>query len=253
MQVGICEWCAMAGGEELFRRLQRTGLNGVQVSYEATDFVPKMEQYARLAADYGVTLTSVGANIFCERAVFAPENAAWVRDVTADICRGAALTEGRLFHVPAFGASYIRNEQELCQTVAALQSICDVAAAFDVTVAAENALPLAENERLLEAVNRPNLKLYFDTQNPQTAHGDAAAQAAAFAARIPEVHVKDCNEHGVSVPLGTGVTGFDHTLATLLHGGYDGWLLLENAYNRAVDPDAAMRADADYARTACRK
>lgn len=248
MRVGICEWRAMAGGEALFRRLRRTGLAGVQVSYEAAGFAAKMERYTRWAADYGVTLTSIGANVFCERAVFAPENAAWVRDVAADICRGAALTEGRLFHVPAFGASYIRSEQELHQTATALQVICDVAAAQGMTVATENALSLAGNEWLLTAVSRPNLKLYFDTQNPQTAHGDAAAQAAAFTACIPEVHVKDCDEHGVSVPLGTGVTGFDDTLAALLRGGYDGWLLLENAYDRAADPNAAMRADAEYVR-----
>ncbi|MBO5797423.1 MAG: hypothetical protein J6R77_03635, partial [Clostridia bacterium] len=65
MRIGICEWSAMAGGEDLFRRLKDTGLLGVQVSYE-NGFVEKMERYVRWAEQYGVTLTSVGANVFCE-------------------------------------------------------------------------------------------------------------------------------------------------------------------------------------------
>ena len=249
MRIGICEWCAMAGGEDLFARLRRAGLSGVQVSYETGAFSEKMERYARWAESYGVTLTSVGANVFCERPFFLPENADWVRATVEDVCRGALLTEGKRFHAPSFGASTVRTAGEREQTAAALRLMCDTAAPFGVTVAAENALSLEENRWLLSVVDRPNFALYFDTQNPETAPGhDAAEQAAAFVARIPEVHIKDCAPDGRSVPLGQGHTRFRETLTALCRGGYDGWLLLENAYDRTPDPEAAMRADADTAR-----
>ena len=241
MRIGICEWSAMAGGEELFRRLQRTGLLGVQVSYETAGFVEKMERYVKWAEQYGVTLTSVGANVFCDRPFFLPENAEWVKETVADVCRGAALTEAKLFHAPSFGASTVHTDEQRHQTAVALQLMCDVAAAYGVTVGTENALSLEENEQLLAAVNRPNLKMYFDTQNPETtSHPDAAAQATAFVSIIPEVHVKDCDETGRSVKLGTGVTGFETTLGNLIRGGYDGWLHLENGYDKFADPEAAM-------------
>ena len=243
MRIGICEWSAKTGGEDLFKRLQRVGLSGVQVSYETEGFSEKMERYLAWSAEYEITLTSVGANNFCGRALFDHSEDELVRVIT-DISRSAAKTEGKLFHIPAFGASHIHNDEELQATAKALQIACDTAAEYGVTVGAENALSLAENEWLMKAVDRPNLKLYFDTQNPETSpHHDATEQAAAFVVIIPEVHVKDCDETGRSVPLGTGTTRFADTLKALVEGGYDGWLLLENGYGDD-NPEDEMKDDA---------
>lgn len=241
MQIGICEWCAGMGGEAMFQRLKRVGLCGVQVSYEPAAFADKMERYAAWAAEYGVSLVSVGANIFCERPLFRPEHAAELDAVVADIAAQAVHTENRLFHVPAFGAGEIHSAEELEQMTAGLRRVCDIAAEWKVTVASENALSLAENQRLLAEVDRPNFCIYYDGQNTELAQGDAMEQAAAFAAASAEAHIKDCNATGRSVPLGQGVTRAADTLAALQRGGFDGWFLLENAFEGVAEDE--MRAD----------
>ena len=164
--------------------------------------------------------------------------------ITEEICRGALLTEGKLFHVPAFGASTVKTEEQFRGTARGLRQVCDVAARFGVTPAAENPLSLEENRELFRQVGRQNLRMYFDTQNPQTTpHPDAPLQAAAFASLIPEVHVKDCDGAGRSAAPGRGVTRCADTLAALFRGGYRGWLLLENDYSRLPDPEEGMGAD----------
>lgn len=244
MRYGICEWSALAEGEALFARLKQVGLAGVQVSYRPGDFVGRMERYAALAERFGITLTSVGANIFCERPIFDFGGEEILRQRVEEICRGALLTEGKLFHVPAFGASTVRTEEQFLATAGALRTVCDIAASFGVVPAAENPFSLEENRRLFRLVDRENLRMYFDTQNPQTTpHPDAPAQAAAFASLIPEVHVKDCDAAGRSVAPGSGTTRCADTLSALIGGGYNGWLLLENDYSRAPDPEASMAAD----------
>lgn len=252
MPVGICEWSAGASGEALFARMGRAGLRGVQVEYQPEGFLPKMARYRDWAEKHGVVLTSVGLNLFCAEPLIAPDNAARLRAVTREAAEGAAATANRLFHVPAFGASTLRGAQELAWMTAALQAACEEAAPFGVCVASENQLSLEENRRLLQAVNRPNFTIYFDSQNPQqTPHPDAAAQASALAGRLRETHVKDCDAAGRSCPLGQGVSGAEETMRALCCGGFDGWLLLENVYE-GDGAEAAMAADRRWLETVCR-
>lgn len=249
MKVGICEWNAAAGGEAMFQRLQRVGLSGVQVSYEANGFLEKMQQYVEWGKQYGVTLTSVGANVFCEKPLFLPENEALLREVVADVARGATLTAGRLFHVPAFGASHLHSEADYRHMVTALQIACDVAAKWGVRAESENVLSVAENRQLIKDVARPNFGIYFDTQNSQMSeHHDAAAHATAFGADFFEVHVKDCAENGEPIHLGDGVSAAEETVTALMDGGFNGWFILENGYGGDTAEDA-MKADIAWLRS----
>ena len=61
---------------------------------------------------------------------------------------------------------------------------------------------------------------------------DAAPVFAAAGARVGDfLHVKDGTDTLGTAPLGTGSSGFLHTLRTIVANGFTGYYILENKYS----------------------
>jgi sugar phosphate isomerase/epimerase len=156
--------------------------------------------------------------------------------------------------VQSFKASALETEQDLERAVNVIRQASDYALEKGgITIGLENLLSVERLLGLIEAVGNPNVKIYFDTQNYYLDHkADVAAMVAPLLPHICEVHVKDgyrADMEPSGALLGQGDSGFFDTIAELRKGGYEGWLISENFYDRGPvaklddDPKALMAKD----------
>jgi sugar phosphate isomerase/epimerase len=115
--------------------------------------------------------------------------------------------------------------------------VCDYALdKGQITIGMENLLSVEALIRLIDAVGKPNLKVFFDTQNYYLdAKVDVAAMVEPLMPYICDVHVKDGYEADIEPSgalIGEGDSEFFDTIAELRRCGYRGWLISENFYDR---------------------
>ena len=147
-----------------------------------------------------------------------------------------------LIFLPSFRNGEIRDEPGLRRTAEAVRAACDLAADHGVFVATENTLGAADNVRLLAMVDRPNARVFLDTQNPALWGHDVAAYVAELWPWLADqVHVKDGRDGRMgNAALGTGKAGFGATAAALVARGFAGSLISENEYTGEAIGTAAQ-------------
>jgi sugar phosphate isomerase/epimerase len=174
---------------------------------------------------------------------------ATVRAILADGVAIANAMQIPALQLPSFFDGAIKTEQELETTVQRLQEVCDLAEAHGIVVCTENALTVEDCLKLIALVDRQNLKVFFDTQNPWAMERQNAREIleGEYPYLYGAVHAKD--GHGdklSSAILGEGDSGFAQAMAVFTESDYAGWFILENNYHSiadAADWQANVRKD----------
>jgi sugar phosphate isomerase/epimerase len=194
------------------------------------------ERYRQAAEATGVRIAAIApgyVNVYGLSGEAGSENGRKCRRIIAIAIEAALALQVPLVYLPSFRAGEIRDDLELRRTAEALQVTCDQAAPHGLMVATENTLGAADNLKLLELADRPNLRVLLDTQNPALWGHPVAALAAELWPRLcDQIHVKDGvgGQMGNAV-LGEGESGFLDTVAVLRSRGFDGVVISENDYH----------------------
>ncbi len=263
---GICSWCLPSDQETACGMAAEIGLDGMEVDiglYEAGLPLSLPENQQRLlaaASATGIEIPTIGANTLCKHGMSTPSKSEIVREVLAALVEAAAALDIRLLQLPSFIDGFITNEDELVLTAEHLKFVCRRAADSGLTVGTENAISTEDNLRLLEMVDEPNLRVYFDTSNPYWfGNMDTLSMIEPLSPLFCELHVKDeslapneAKPHFVK--LGTGGSSFHKAAAAILASEYEGWIHLENSYrvtDRFTESDslAALRTDVEIMRS----
>ncbi len=98
---------------------------------------------------------------------------------------------------------------------------------------------LGPNElaRFIGQLDADTFGINYDTGNSAALGYDADEEIDAYGSRIVNVHVKDRELSGTTVPLGAGAANFDKVFAALRRANYEGNFILQAA--RASDNDHA--------------
>lgn len=257
----VPEWCLPGDSIFSIRMAAELGLDGVQLEagFYETGFKlshPRVrELYREAAATHGVELISIVMNDLNDHGLRHGRGTAHgdIAYEGLDIAlEAAADMHIPVLMVPSFVDNDMRTEEDLENTAAALRYACDRAARDGITVATENALAPVQLKTLFERVGRPNLKLFYDSQNYRCFRGVDPME------RLPEVypylidqlHVKDGVGAAYSSKcLGEGDSNFAAQMAFLREKGYRGWFVFENYYTKlplrreAKDPVDLLRRD----------
>lgn len=131
----------------------------------------------------------------------------------------------------------VHPEAAYAKVAEALGWLADLAAGAGVTIGLENEHACnvatgAEAAKILQAIDRPNLKLVWDPANALVAGEEPypAGYSLLPKLRIVHVHAKDCHMEGhmpVWGPLGTRHILWKDQLSSLLADGYRGFVSLE--------------------------
>src|SRR5689334_18537328 len=148
----------------------------------------------------------------------------------------AARTGARIIRVFSYWRT-VRPEECFTRVVDALGRLAEQAAAHGVTIGVENEHAChistgAETERLLKALDHPNLKVVWDPANALVAGENPFPEGYGRVSpdRIVHVHAKDCHvtDHKPTFcAVGEGAVDWPGQIAALERDGYRGWISLE--------------------------
>ena len=271
VKLGITEWSLPVDGPYGCKVAAEVGFEGIQLDVGSYDRnFPKTKKvvqdaYLEAAQKCGITYTAMGCNELDNYNMVAQkgsgERAIALRTITSAIDAAAAMGIS-IVMVQSFNASAIETEQDFKRAVNVIKYASDYAGdKGKMTIGVENLLSVENLLRFLKEVNRPNVKIYFDTQNYYLHERvDVAAMVKPLAPYFCQVHVKDGYEFDVEPSgalLGQGATGFYKTIDELRKYEYGGWLISENFYDRgpisrlSQDPVELMKKDYQVLKNIC--
>ncbi|MBM7716104.1 sugar phosphate isomerase/epimerase [Bacillus thermophilus] len=243
VHIGICHWSLPIEGPYAIKLVSELGLQGIQLdigSYErgfSLSYPVVQKAYVDMAKQYDVTITSLAVREL-DHYGMTRENGTKEKDIAVEaVMTGIDIAESMGINkvmLPSFEDGEIKTEEDFNRVVECLQQACDKALNKNIMIATENLLSITENEELFKRVDRPNLTLYFDTQNYYLRKKyNVAEMADKLFPLICEVHVKDGKNNDLSgALLGEGDSNFFETINVFKQKDYYGWMMLENYYDQ---------------------
>jgi sugar phosphate isomerase/epimerase len=259
-KIGICEWSLPIDGPYACKLVAELGFDGLQINigdYQRGFSMGRplvQDAYLEMAEKSGIQFPSMAARVTDFYTMFPSKDEQESRIVRSGIakaieaCRAMGIPS---LLIPNFERSEITGEKEFEEAVEVFRWACDEAGKHQITVAAENTLSAKDTKRFLSEIERPNLKLYFDTQNYYLHKGyDTPKLLDELFEYVCEIHVKDGKGKDLSgALLGQGDTDFHGSIQIIKMHGYNGWIVIENYYDQKPlsdqddDVAALMKAD----------
>lgn len=250
-RIFACDWTLrQTCSPEAFELARRIGLDGVQVDFgrlkEGVTTLPlfgEAHQDAILAAaaKHGVAIASLAMGVL-NSVPYKSDTAAeqWVLDsvrvmqrMKARVALLAFFSQGDLVDDPAGVTEVIRR----------LKKLAPRAESAGLVYGIESWLKAPELERILDAVNSPAIKVYYDVGNMQKVAEDVGAAIRRLGReRICEVHLKDYDDL-----YGKGSMDFPNVRRALDAIGYRGWLGIEGV-KVPLGVEQSIRYDLEYLR-----
>lgn len=259
-KLGICQWAIPIKGPDACLTVSGLGLQGVQLEigsykslYDLSD-ERIQKSYIKAGKATKITFPSIAVRETDNFNMMGSENSTEYRIANEAIIKAieaANIMKIPTVMIPSFEESNIITKSDFNQAVHVFKNACDYAASKGVLIATENVLSIEDVLKLFSSVNRPNFKLYFDTQNHYLhKEYDTPYLLEHLMPYICEIHVKDGKGKDLSgALLGEGDTNFFGSMEVLKNNNYSGWLLLENYYDQEplcfknVDPIVLLRQD----------
>ena len=111
--------------------------------------------------------------------------------------------------IPFVDASSIKNEHEKNELINAMQEAFDLAKEIGMKISLETDLDANSFKNLLERINREHVQANYDIGNSASLGYDPVKELEAYGHKILNVHVKDRELNGTTVPLGSGNANFE--------------------------------------------
>jgi L-ribulose-5-phosphate 3-epimerase len=131
--------------------------------------------------------------------------------------------------IPFVDASSIKNEHEKNELINAMQEAFDLAKEIGMKISLETDLDANSFKNLLERINREHVQANYDIGNSASLGYDPVKELEAYGHKILNVHVKDRELNGTTVPLGSGNANFELVFSKLNEIRYAGGITMQAA------------------------
>ncbi len=248
----------------VFETAWRVGMDGVQVQYDpdlkninSLRHKKTMIAWRDAALQWGIQVNALcigklgGVPLKSE-----PAGVPWVLEALE--C--ANFVGAAVILLPILGGGHLNNEDEFKRLIAVLKELGPRAEDYGVTLGLECTNSGQDQVRIIEEVNSPGVRIYYDFHNASAVGCDPLAEIPLVGPHLCEVHIKNMNggtgpfrmrdKGSFSVKGSTERrAGLDHpALAKALRKtGYTGWLTLEQKII-GDDKYAAIADDVNYVR-----
>jgi sugar phosphate isomerase/epimerase len=246
-----CDWTLQKlCNPDAFELAARIGLDGVQVDFgrpkEGETTLPlfsELQQDRILAAaeksHVAISSLAMGAlNNVPYKSDAATER--WVLDSVKVMTRLKQKVTLLAFFAKG---DLVDDATGVTEVIRRLRKLAPRAEAAGVVYGIESWLKAAELERILDAVNSPAIRVYYDVGNMHKVGEDYGSAIRRLGReRICEVHLKDYDDL-----YGKGSINFPAVRSALDAGGYHGWLGIEGV-KTPLGVEASIHYDVDYLR-----
>jgi L-ribulose-5-phosphate 3-epimerase len=220
----------MIGNFEVFKvARQIPGLMGVELQVTAGKpnllDLDAVREYKRQANRWGMMAPSVAGVWSRGSSIMSPR----AESDLMHAIRASELLGASVMLLAVFGKAVpdMQQESSYGPVVELLQKVAPSAADAGLTLGLETALSPADNLKLIDLANRPNVKVYYDIYNmAHYGHGAEAIPGIALLGkkRICQVHVKN-DRQLIAEP---GAIDWAKAFAALNAIAYDGWFFFED-------------------------
>jgi sugar phosphate isomerase/epimerase len=254
IKVGICEWAVPSRRMDRFLVCKEMGYQGMVVDlgwYDKPDSLRNKdmrETYKELSQVHQIEMTTLSVNnLYYQGMSHASSYEEMVHTFEAMMKVALDMKIG-LLQIPSFGSGMITNKEEFENTAKCLQYLCQISEGSGVTIGWESSTNGADSLRMLEKINKPHLKLYFDTANPLWLCGglDGPATLDTIKDHVVEIHMKEVTYNEESkgfnyVALGEGQVKLMESIDIIKSMNYSGWVHNENELSYEIlKKDAAL-------------
>lgn len=241
IKIGCVAWGLPGGGIFAPRVASMAGLDGIQLelgSYASGYPLSQrevIEGYIEARINYKIEYPAIVVNDVMEHEFINGRNTdsgkIAYEQIALSVEVAGKLNINRIM-IPNFVNNLITRPEHISNTIEALRFACEQAKSNDIVILTENSLDWKKQEALLQAVDKNNLSIHFDTQNFKFNFNMNQCEQLEnlYPLMDHQLHVKD----GIKLPgeklLGEGNTDFFKQMEILNQKGYTGWIILENYY-----------------------
>lgn len=242
VKLGICNFCCPGTGVFAPQMVAEVGLDGMSVEYGSYENGYALSQksvrdyYLDAQQKYGIEYANVGCSNGDFVPLFAKEGDELydvVDKATLDSVDAAAYMKIPMVFFSTFLASFPDTDEKLEGLAKRFQKLCDYANDKNIVISWENPLPFDKQKAVIDAVDRPNFNLFYDSNNYYFFAGMDQVEILdqMYDYMGNNLHVKDGTEGCLAnAVLGTGANNFYGTAEYLKKRDYNGWIILENLY-----------------------
>ncbi|MFA6118714.1 MAG: TIM barrel protein [Parachlamydiales bacterium] len=254
MKIGVTQWTLDCPcGPESLKRAHTLGFSYIHINAGLPDeqyYLGKKEaikKYKEMVNRFNVFITAIALNSLEIFGLLVDKNGKiddYLKEIINSAVDAAEALEVPILYFPSFNKSEIKNIEGRNKTAEILKYACDYVIKKNLTIVTENTLGADENEFLINDVNRNNLRLLLDTQNPILWNHSINQIIDKLHFKLTnQIHIKDgLNNIMGNARLGEGNTNLKTTLENLYQKKYNGLLILENDYSQ----DASIRIPQDF-------
>ena len=136
-----------------------------------------------------------------------------------------------MIEIPLVDSSSLKNNQNKQEIKNNLEKVISIAEENNVTIVLETDLNPQDFDKFLRKFDHKNIMANYDSGNSASLGYNVKEELIVLKKWIKNVHVKDRNLHGGTVPLGMGDANFEEFFATLSKINYSGDLIIQGARN----------------------
>lgn len=242
-QYGVCEWSLKARGSKLCEMAAKSGLECLQLGVGDEIFKGQglmnernVDEYKEACEKYGLWIESISPQFVDKYSFTMPKNAdeeelvIALIEKTIDLCEVFGCSS---YLLPVLCKNDIVDENTFKRAVDFIKKFSDRAAEKGIQTTLELNQSVQQVYKLLEAINNPKVKVFFDSQNLYAL--DRTSMSAYFTELsdiIAGVHLKDGIGSALSESLlGEGTSGFFKTATAIKQSPYRGSLIIESVYS----------------------
>lgn len=249
-KIGACDWSIrQRQNPEAFAAAKEIGLDGIEVSFSEPGKENDLRegkvrtQYLDLSKKHGVEIASLAMGVL-NSVPYAedPRTEKWVADVV-DVMPRLGV---RICLLAFFGKGNINGEREKQdEVIRRLKKIAPKAEKAGVVLAVESRLNAEDHMRILDGVDSPAVKVYYDVANMNQQGYDIYKEIRQLGKdRICQFHMK---ENGFL--LGQGKIDFPRVKEAIDDIGFGGWLIIEGATVKGKTVTECYRQNQKYIRS----
>lgn len=247
LRIAACDWSLGKSADITALDLAREiGLDGLQVSFGAPDVRHDLRraeiqrQYREASQRTGVAIASLGMGVLNSVPLATdPRAEQWVGE-----CIDTMVQIGQTVVLLAFFGEGDILDQPAKETtvIAALRRLAPRAERAGVTLGLESWLDADRHLKILDAVDSPAVRVYYDMANMNTRSYDVAADLLRLGKdNVCEIH---CKENGSL--LGQGQVDYPRIMRILDAWDWRGWLVIEGAIPKGMAIAEASRKNRAY-------
>lgn len=243
---GVCEWSVQARGEDLCRMAAEENLDCLQLGVGEEIFAgnglgstERINEYQKASREYGIAIHSLSPQFVDQYSFTIPHNcqeeqtAVELVNKTIELCDVFCCNN---YLLPILGKNDICDGISFHRAVEYVKRFSDKAVQRGISTLLELNQSVEQIHNLLDAVDNPMVKIFFDSQNLYALNGTSMSKYfSELEMEIGGVHLKDGRGNMLSGSLlGQGDSGFYKTAKAILESTYSGSLIIESVYGKAT-------------------